>query len=36
VVSRAQAKSRVDAETLANLLADAWKGKAPTRLLQNR
>ncbi len=26
---------RVDAETLANLLADAWEGKAPKRLLGN-
>jgi hypothetical protein len=26
---------RVDEETLANLLADAWEGKAPRRLLGN-
>ena len=26
---------RVDAEMLANLLADAWEGKAPKRLLRN-
>jgi hypothetical protein len=26
---------RVDAETLANLLADAWEGKAPKRLLED-
>ena len=25
---------RVDAETLASLLADAWEGKAPARLLR--
>ena len=25
---------RVDEETLANLLADAWEGKAPRRLLE--
>jgi hypothetical protein len=27
---------RVDAETLAGLLADAWEGKAPKRLLRDR
>jgi hypothetical protein len=26
---------RVDAETLTNLLADAWEGKAPKRLLRS-
>jgi hypothetical protein len=26
---------RVDADTLADLLADAWEGKAPKRLLKN-
>jgi hypothetical protein len=26
---------RVDADTLADLLADAWEGKAPKRLLEN-
>jgi hypothetical protein len=27
---------RVDSETLANLLADAWEGKAPRRLLRDQ
>ena len=27
---------RVDRETLASLLADAWEGKAPKRLLRDR
>jgi hypothetical protein len=26
---------RVDTETLTNLLADAWEGKAPSRLLRS-